>query len=131
MEKHITVLGALFLGLGVLGAVGMLVVMVIFGLGSGILANVAAHEADVPELLVILPAAFGIFITAIIAITTIPCFVAGYGLLKRRRWAKVAALVAGILNIPVFPIGTAVGIYAVWLSLQEGTDQLLNSKTGS
>ena len=109
----------------------MLVVMVIFGLGSGILANVAAHEADVPELLVILPAAFGIFITAIIAITTIPCFVAGYGLLKRRRWAKVAALVAGILNIPVFPIGTAVGIYAVWLSLQEGTDQFLNSKPGS
>jgi hypothetical protein len=129
MEKHISVLGALFLGLGVLGLIGMSVVMAIFGLGTGILANLSEHEPDLPQLAVLLPAVFGIFVTAIIAVTSIPCFVVSYGLLKRRQWAKVAALVVGILNIPVVPLGTVVGIYALWFFLQEGTDELLNSKT--
>lgn len=127
MEKHVNVLGALFLGLGGLGIIGMLVVLVIFGLGSGIMANVSSHEPDIPQGLALLPLAFGILIAAIISITTTPCFVAGYGLLRRRQWAKIAALVAGILNIPVLPIGTAVGIYAIWLFLQDGTDQCLGS----
>jgi uncharacterized BrkB/YihY/UPF0761 family membrane protein len=125
MEKHVTVLGALFLGLGGLGAIGMLVVLVIFGLGSGILLQFSAQAPDIPELLTWLPAAFGVLITSVIALTTIPCFFAGYGLLKRRPWGKIAALVAGILNIVAFPLGTGVGIYAIWVFVQEETDQVL------
>ena len=127
MEKHVTVLGALFLGLGLLGVIGMLVVMVIFGLGSGILVEVSAQEPDIPEFVTWLPAAFGLFIAAIIAVTTIPCLVAGYGLLQRRRWSKVAGLLAGVLNVVFFPVGTAVAIYAVWLFLQDETDQYFSN----
>ena len=123
MEKHITVLGALFLGLGLLGVIGMLIVIAIFGLGSGILVEVAAQEPDIPEFVTWLPAAFGIFVTAMIAITTIPCLVAGYGLLQRRRWSRVAGLLAGVLNALLFPVGTAVAVYAIWLFLQDETDQ--------
>jgi uncharacterized BrkB/YihY/UPF0761 family membrane protein len=117
----------MFLGLGGLGSIGMLVVLVVFGLGSGVLVQVSAQEPDIPELLTWLPAAFGLFITLVIALTSIPCFVAGYGLLKRRPWGKVAALVAAVLNIVVFPLGTGVGIYAIWVSMQEETDQVLGS----
>jgi hypothetical protein len=123
MDKHGDVLGALFLGLGILGTIGMVVVLTIFGLGSGILAGVAARQGDVPELAVWLPAAFGILIAAIIVITTIPCYIASYGLFKKRSWARVAALLAGILNVFAVPVGTAVGIYAIWFALQEGADQ--------
>lgn len=128
MDKHITVLGAAFLALGGLGTIGMLAVIVIFGLGSGILAGASAHDPGIPELVMWLPAAFGIFITAIIAITTIPSFIAGYALLKGRQWAKIAALVAGIINIPAFPLGTGVGIYAIWVFLQRETEQAFSSK---
>ena len=125
MEKHLTVLGALFIGLGILGVIGMLAVLTVFLLGSAILGNVAAQQAEIPRLLVFFPIRFGIFITVLIAIVTIPTFVAGYGLLNRRSWAKTFSLVAGILNLPCVPVGTAVGIYAIWVFLQEDTDRFL------
>ena len=128
MEKHITVLGAMFLGLGVLGVIGMATVVAIFGLGCGVLANLSEQEPDLPGLVVLLPLFFGTFITVIIAITSIPCFVVSYGLIKRRHWAKVAALAVGVLNILVVPLGTIVGIYALWFFLQEGTDQLFGPR---
>jgi hypothetical protein len=45
---------------------------------------------------------------------TIPSFVAGYGLLKRRPWAKIAGIIAGVLAAMSFPIGTAVAVYTFW-----------------
>ena len=44
---------------------------------------------------------------------------------KRRPWAKVVALVAGILSFPAFPIGTGVGLYAIWVFLQDDTETCL------
>ncbi len=129
MDKHITALGALFIGLGILGLIGILVVLIVFGLGSAVLGTVAVREGDVPLPLVFLPAAFGAFIALIIALTTIPNFAAAYGLLKRRSWARILTLIVAILNLPVFPHGTLVGAYAVWVLVQEETQQLL--PTGS
>lgn len=129
MEKHLNVLGALFIGLGILGLVGILAVLVIFGLGSAILGNVAVHEPDLPQQLALLPILFGIFVAVLIAFTTIPSFAAAYGLLNRRTWAKTMALVAGVLNLLCFPVGTAVGIYAIWVFLQEETDRFLHPAT--
>jgi hypothetical protein len=47
-------------------------------------------------------------------VLTIPSFVAGYGLLKRRPWAKIAGIIAGVLAAISFPIGTAVAVYTFW-----------------
>jgi hypothetical protein len=126
IEKHITVLGALFIGLGILGLFGILAVLMIFGMGSAILGNVAIHEPGLPRQLALLPILFGIFISILIVLTTIPSFVAAYGLLNRRGWAKTMTLVAGILNLLVFPVGTVVGIYAIWVFLQEDTERFLH-----
>jgi hypothetical protein len=126
MEKHLGVLGALFVGLGILGLMGITAVLVIFFLGSAILGGISAQEADFPRQLVLLPAGFGVFIAVLIAVATVPSFLAGYGLLRRRSWAKSASLVAGVLNLPGLPVGTAVGIYAIWVFLQEDTDRFLH-----
>jgi hypothetical protein len=45
---------------------------------------------------------------------TIPSFVAAYGLLKRRPWAKIAGIIAAVLAAISFPIGTAVAVYTFW-----------------
>ena len=125
MEKHLTVLGALFIGLGILGLIGVLAVLAIFGMGSAIVGNVAVHEPDLPRQVALLPMLFGIFIAILILLSTIPSFLAGYGLLNRRGWAKTMTLVAGVLNLLAFPVGTAIGIYAIWVFLQEDTDRFL------
>ncbi|HEY0004594.1 MAG TPA: hypothetical protein VGB17_07255 [Pyrinomonadaceae bacterium] len=59
----------------------------------------------------------GIFMLVFFAAFTIPAFVAGYGLLKRKRWAKIWGIISGILAATSFPIGTAVCIYSVWFLL--------------
>jgi len=45
----------------------------------------------------------------------LPGLVAGYGLLTHKPWARVLAIVIGILSLLNFPIGTAIGLYALWV----------------
>ena len=61
------------------------------------------------------------FVPALIIIfSSLPTMVAGIGLLLRQSWAPTFALVMGILKLISFPIGTAIGIYAIWLYAEEG-----------
>ncbi|HTH53512.1 MAG TPA: hypothetical protein VL495_06155 [Edaphobacter sp.] len=41
--------------------------------------------------------------------------VAGYGLLTRKPWGRVLAIVLGVLALFKFPVGTALGIYTLWV----------------
>ena len=50
---------------------------------------------------------------------TIPSMIAAYALLKRKRWAKVAAIVAGVFAATQVPVGTAVGVYTFWFVFSE------------
>jgi len=41
--------------------------------------------------------------------------VTGYSLLTRRPWGRVLAIIAAILALLKFPLGTALGIYTLWV----------------
>lgn len=128
MEKHLDVLGALFLGIAAMGLVGLMVVVVIFGFASTLVGATAVQRGDAPAFVAYIPGIFGLLIALAIAASTIPSLIAGFGLIKRRHWAAVAALVAGVLCLPVFPIGTGVGLYAIWVFLQDGTATSLDNR---
>ena len=53
------------------------------------------------------------------AILTLPEFVAGYALLKRKKWAKAAGVVSAILEAMSFPFGTALCVYTLWFLFSE------------
>ena len=59
------------------------------------------------------------FIGLLYGVMTIPSFVAGYALLKKKRWAKTAAIIGGVTAAMNFPIGTAVCVYTFWLLFSE------------
>ncbi len=42
---------------------------------------------------------------------------AGLGLFERKQWARILALVVSILALIQFPVGTALGIYSLWVLL--------------
>ena len=69
------------------------------------------------------PAFFFVFMWVIFAVMTVlmvvPSLVAGYGLKKRRRWARTMGIVAGVLAATSAPIGTAVCIYTFWFLFSE------------
>jgi hypothetical protein len=45
---------------------------------------------------------------------SVPSFIAGLGLLKRKPWAKTATIIAGVFSAMSFPLGTAVCVYTFW-----------------
>jgi hypothetical protein len=64
-------------------------------------------------------------------VLAIPGLVAGYGLLARKAWGRVLAIVVGILGLINFPVGTAIGIYAILVLLQEGANGYFMSPTSN
>jgi hypothetical protein len=55
-----------------------------------------------------------VFVVVITLVTSIPSIIAGYALLKRRPWARVAGIVGGVVAAMSFPIGTAAAVYTFW-----------------
>ncbi len=57
----------------------------------------------------LLGTAFGVLMLAL----GLPGVIAGYGLLRRKPWARFLALVLGVLGLVNFPVGTVVGVYTI------------------
>jgi hypothetical protein len=53
-------------------------------------------------------------------------FLAGWGLLERRPWARVLVIVLAILNLFGIPFGTALGIYSLWVLLPADSEREYN-----
>jgi hypothetical protein len=47
-----------------------------------------------------------------------------YGLLRRRPWARILALISTALFVWLFPLGTALAIYSWWFLHSKGGKQL-------
>ena len=61
----------------------------------------------------------GIFMGVFTIGWAIPSMIAAYALLKRKRWAKTASIVAGVFAAPQLPLGTAVCVYTFWFAFSE------------
>lgn len=48
---------------------------------------------------------------------------AGVGLYQREQWARLLAIVLGIIGLLSMPFGTALGIYTLWVLLSPGADR--------
>ena len=57
--------------------------------------------------------------TIIILFFAIPSLIAGIGLLNKASWAMVLALIVGCFKLFSFPIGTAIGIYTIWVYAED------------
>jgi hypothetical protein len=47
-----------------------------------------------------------------------------FGLSRRRRWARIVALIFSVFYVWVFPLGTALAIYTWWFLHSEGGKRL-------
>lgn len=63
--------------------------------------------------------AIGVFMLVLTVGISIPSVIAGYGLLKRKRWAKISTIVAGAFAAMQFPFGTALCVYTFWFLFSE------------
>ena len=111
MNTHIKVLGLLYLVWGGIGLLGGLAVIAIFG-ATGLFASFEDPEAGV---------ALGIIGTVILAITVVvslPNLIAGWGLIAYKSWSRILTIILSIIHLFAFPLGTALGVYGLWVLFQ-------------
>ena len=115
-EQHNKYLAWSHIGYAAFFALIFGVMMLFFGAGI-IAAMLSGPGPDGP------PAVFFVimmlFMAVFFAAFTLPSFVAGYGLLKRKKWAKVWAIISAVLAGGQFPMGTAVTVYTFWFLFSE------------
>jgi hypothetical protein len=109
IQQHITVLGWLYIvGHSLFLAVGAFVFLLLTGIGFG------SADAEAARILPIV----GISVGLLLAALALPGLAAGYGLLMHKPWARILAIVVGVLSLLNFPLGTIIGIYTLVVLMQ-------------
>ncbi len=116
MEKHINVIGALWI---VYGAIDLIVSFVVFSILFGI-SFIPDMGVEAPIILRLV----AIFTFFLITIFAVPDIIGGIWLMKRKEWARIMILALAFLNLIVFPFGTALGIYSLVILFKNETVQL-------
>lgn len=113
MEKHIRVLSIIDIVLGVLtllAGVGLLFATLLGVISVGVAEPGARGVAGIV-------AGAGLFLSVVVITIGIFGIVVGANLRAHKPWARIAQIIFGALELPNFPIGTAFGIYALWVML--------------
>ena len=63
---------------------------------------------------------FAVFYAVIAVVFGVPPIIAGYAMLKRKRWARVMGIVSACLTAMSFPFGTALCVYTMWFMFGQG-----------
>jgi hypothetical protein len=109
LQQHVTILGWLYVvGHAIFLVIGAFVFLLLVGL---------APVTGEPEPMWIL-GLVGTTVGLLMAALGLPGLLAGYGLLTRKPWARVLAIVVGLLSLVNFPIGTVIGLYTLWVLTQ-------------
>ena len=63
-------------------------------------------------------------IGSILIFLSIPNIIGGIGLYKRQKWGRILALLLFFLSLLSIPFGTALGIYGIWVLLNDESKEI-------
>jgi hypothetical protein len=125
MAKHIQLVGILNI---VYRSISLLGGFLLFVLAAGFwqlfdylvrIGAIQPHEIPM-ELVSLVPIVLS-FVAFLVTLVSILGIVAGVAVLRRREWGRVLLLVVSFFNLIRIPIGTALGIYSIWVLLNNDT----------
>lgn len=109
LRQHVTILGWLHVAMGALAIIAGLFLLLLFG-GIGL----AEHDHEARAFMGIIGFAVAVFLFLL----SLPGLLAGYGLLQRKRWGRILAIIVGALHLASVPVGTALGVYTFLILLK-------------
>lgn len=118
MKQHVSFVGALHVGFGILGLLGALTIYIIFNFAGGF-AEVEA-EPFASEILSFL----GGTISLVIMFFALLGIIGGIGLFSHKNWARILVMIVSAMNCLNIPIGTAKGVYSIWVLMNKETMEL-------
>lgn len=110
LDKHVKILGWVHIAMSAL--------FLVIGLGiSGFLlfGGLLSGDAEAAGIITIV----AVFIGGLLTVIGVPGILAGVGLLKRKKWGRILAIIVGLLGITNVPVGTAVGAYTAYVLLMQ------------
>ena len=125
LQLHVSIVGwlnivanSIFLLVGTCGF--------LFFAGIGVFAAADSGDAAALGILGVLAVVSLLFF----AVLALPGMLAGYGLLKRKKWGQILGMVVGILSLLNFPLGTALGAYTLFVLFQNSASDYFDGQQG-
>lgn len=115
-QDHNKVIGIMHLIWGGFNALTMLILVPLFFAFMGIIGS----DPNAPPEVAAIFGVFGAFFLILAAVFGIPPLIAGYGMLKQRRWARVMGIISACMTALSFPFGTALCVYTMWFLFGQG-----------
>jgi hypothetical protein len=116
MKQHVSFVGALHIGFGILGLIGALAVYIVFNFAHGFVEQDPVAEKVLSFL--------GGSVSLLILFFSSLGIIGGIGLFSYRPWSRILVLIVSAINCLNVPIGTAKGVYSIWVLMQPETIRL-------
>ncbi len=110
MKQHVSLVGALHVGFGILGLVGALAVYLAFHFAHGFVEYDLIAEKVLSFV--------GNSLSMIILFLSCLGIIGGVGLFSYRPWARILVMIVSAINCLNIPVGTAKGVYSIWVLMQ-------------
>ena len=123
MRQHVSFVGALHIGFGLLGVAGALAIF----FGFQFLFELVEDEPIAQDVLSFIGNSIGLILLFFSTLGVI----GGIGLFSYKPWARILVMIVSALNCLNVPVGTAKGIYSLWVLMQPETIELFEESNQS
>lgn len=116
MESHVKAVGIINIAFSILFLLAAILIFTVL--------NIVAKIPEVDEEAVRILQIVAVAVPWFLIVVALPGIIGGIGLLKYQGWARILILILSFLDLLNFPIGTATGIYSIWVLFDKRTEKL-------
>jgi len=120
MDKHVRIIAILYL---ILSCLGLLTASFLY-----YVLNLAGSISGDEEAIFVLSIIANV-LTVILVVSAVPGIIGAIGLFKFKEWARILIIIISIVNLLNFPLGTALGVYSIWVLVHRETLPLFSQET--
>lgn len=117
MKKQITLVAALEIAFGVIGLLSSVAIYITMSFAQSFIPDSDVGYAVIGFIKNFLP--------PIMAICSLLTLIGGLGLLQLKSWSRSLVMVMAALGCIIVPVGTIIGVYAMWVLMQDDTKKIL------
>lgn len=123
MKKHVTIVAVIHIAFSIFGL--LIALFAYFGLDF---ARSFIPQDEIPAAVMKFVSLLFTVVPIIIGFSALFGLIGGIGLLSQQGWARYIIIIVAALGMLNIPIGTLVGVYSLWVLLQEETIKLFERK---
>ena len=116
-QDHNRIVGIMHL---IWGGFNTVMILVIYPIILGIMGPIFRNDPNVPPEFASVFTAVMVAVFVLSLLFSLPPLLAGYAMLKRKRWARVMSIIAACFEALSMPFGTALAVYSLWFHFGPG-----------